>query len=321
MSSIRAPFRLRLTAAQTGVDPRTHYWFKAGKNDYRRLCDNTPWVRKHRISTFYDVCGRCHGMRQDDREHGFRAFSLTHRQTGVFAYDSEDTYVLDGSMMRAVPMETFVKFCARDKAGREKYFADKKRRRQQRKNRARLGGPHPYLHLKKHLDKYHWQTGNIDQLDINDPALALASHDMSKSRNQKKLATYRVLQEKYVAEWRTHQAGYFPVGSVVVWVGGYLPIEVDPEIGMQPGVPENALPWILKLWFLDEVLGPRTIQACIFLLGEARRIGRWNSTAQLGVWDVRNAEFKIMGLPDYIEDLVHGAADEYLALRKSYDLP
>ena len=35
LSSTQAPFRLRLTAAQTGIDPRTHYWFKVGPGDYR----------------------------------------------------------------------------------------------------------------------------------------------------------------------------------------------------------------------------------------------------------------------------------------------
>ena len=87
LSSIRAPFRLRLTAAQTGIDPRTHFWHKAGPDDYRRLCDNTQWTRRRWASIFYDVCWRCHGMRQDDRERGLRAFSLTYRQTGVFARD------------------------------------------------------------------------------------------------------------------------------------------------------------------------------------------------------------------------------------------
>ncbi len=262
-------------------------------------------------------------MRQDDREHDFRAFSLTYKQTGVFTRDSEDTSELDEGMMRPVPMETFGKFYALDKAGREKHFANRKRRRerQQQQDGGSSGGPPYYLHLEKHLDKHHWKTGDIDQLDRSDPALALASHDMSKDRNKNKLATYRVLQNEYVEKWRAHQASYFAVQSAEVWIGAGLRIKVDPVVGMQPRGSEIALPWVLKLWFLRYAPDPRTIQACLYLLGEGRRIGRWNGIAQLGVWDVRNAELESLGLPDNIEDLVHDAADEYLALRKQYDIP
>ena len=323
MSSSRTPFRVRLTAAQAGIDPRTHYWFKAGPDDYRRLCDNAPWTPGHRASVFDDVCGRCHGMRQDDQERGLRVFSLTHRQMGVFARNSEDTCELDEDMTRPLSMLTFGKFYALDKSDREKYFADreKRRRRQQQQGGGSSGGPPYYLHLEKHLDKHHWATRNIDQLDRSDPILALTSHDLSKPRNQTKLATYRVLQEAYVAEWRVHQARYFSVKSAEVWIGTDLCIQVDPEVGMQPGVSDIALPWVLKLWFLPDAPDPRTFEACLYLLGEGRRIGRWNGLAQLGVWDVRRAGLVSFAFPDNIGDLVHDAADEYLALRKYYGLP
>ena len=115
---------------------------------------------------FYDVCWRCHGMHQDDRERGLRAFSLTHWQTGVFACDSEDVRELDEGMTRPLSMQTFGKFCALDKAGRDKHFADmeQRRQRQQQQEGDSSGGPPYYLHLEKHLDEHHWKTGNIDQL-------------------------------------------------------------------------------------------------------------------------------------------------------------
>ena len=40
----RQKMRVRLTAAQGGYDPLTHYWYKAEKNDYRRVCDDEPWL-------------------------------------------------------------------------------------------------------------------------------------------------------------------------------------------------------------------------------------------------------------------------------------
>ena len=51
---------------------------------------------------------------------------------------------------------------------------------------------------------------------------------------------------------------------------------------MQPGVSENALPWVLKLWFNLTAPGPRMLEAYLYLLGEGRRIGRWDGLAQLG---------------------------------------
>lgn len=324
MSSSCASFRLRLTAAQTGIDPRTHYWYRANRGDYRRLCDDTPWTRQRLPATDYGVCWRCYGMHQDDREHGFRAFSLTHKQKGVFARDSEDTLELDEDMPQPTIMQTFVQFYALDTAGREQFVAKQERRRQQsQKQRAKgkSGGGDYYSPLMKHFNKYHWETDDISQLIHSDPELALASHDMTLSWNQTKLATYKMLQEKYVAMWLASEASYSPVESVEVVIGSNLKIKVDPEIGMQPMEPNNAVPWILKLWFLDDASNPRTIQACIYLLGEGRRVGRWDESAQLGLWDVRNAEFERMGSLDDMRHLMHDAANEYLALRKQYGLP
>lgn len=184
MSSSRAPFRLRLTAAQSGIDPRTHYWFKAVPGDYQRLCDNTPWTPQHLPTTDYDVCRRCYRMRKDDQRYGFRAFSLTHKQTGIFARGSEDTLELDEGMVRPITIQTFGKFYAMDTAGREKYIAELRRRRLKRQQQPdkQSGGPHPYSYLENHFRKYHWKTRDIGQLIHRDPELALASHDMSKKR-------------------------------------------------------------------------------------------------------------------------------------------
>ena len=44
LSSSSVSFRLRLTAAQNGLDPLTHYWFKAGGNDYLRLVANAGLI-------------------------------------------------------------------------------------------------------------------------------------------------------------------------------------------------------------------------------------------------------------------------------------
>ena len=261
-------------------------------------------------------------MRQDDRKYGLRVFSLTHQQTGVFARDSDDPR-LDEGMTRPVKMLTFGKFYALDKAGREKLFVDRAKRKP--------GGGLPYyFHLEKHFDKYHWKKDDIDELAHNDPALTLplpSPNDTDKDKEKKyqdKLEIYRIVQEQYVAGWRAHQASYFRVEPAKVWIGSGdgLPIQVDPEIGMKPGVSDRAVPWLLKLWFSGDAPDPRTVEACLYLLGEGRRLCGWDGLAQLGIWDFRHDKDPLsFGLGDNIRDLVDEAADEYQELRMRYTPP
>ncbi len=311
--------RMRLTVAQTGPDPRTHYWYRAGKRDYRRLCDDTQWTWHRRSATFYDVCGRCRRMHQDDREFGRRAFSLTYRQTGVFGLGPEESGEQDIDVMRPVPMLTFAKFYAKDAADRERHFAERGE-----------GGPSYYLQLEDHLRVRHWETNDIDQLACSDPSEALESHDMRTSRNQAKREHYWAVQESYAALWRSGNASYFRVDPVELCIGGGagLRIEVDPEVGLRPriwiptGAFDDDTPWILKLCFDKEMPGPSALTALLYLLAEGRYMSggrrRWDGLARLGVWDVRRSNIISVGLPDYIEDSIHEAADEYLALRERY---
>ena len=326
MSSTRAPLRLRLTAAQNGLDPRTHYWFRAGKRDYRRICDNAPLSQRRRVPIPQEqVCWRCHAMRLDDRQMGLRVFSLTNKPMGVFAHVPADIYEEEGGVMRRIDMLTFARFYAEDSAGRRLDMEERAERRRQRRQRQERHEPEPpgwqpyHKALLEHLRKKHWETNDIEQLASSDPALVL---DLTKPRDRTKLKGYRDRQQKYVQSWRAQQADYFPVRPANVSFGE-LTVHVDPEIGMRPGVPERALPMVLKLWCIQDAPQPRLLDASLYLLERARGLtfDDYPPLAQLGVWDVHHSEFNMFALPANIAELMHAAADEYLALRRYYGLP
>ena len=115
LSSSRAPFRLRLTAAQNGLDPLTHYWFKSGQNDYRRICDSGPWVKGLRYKfPLGRECLNCRALDHTDKMVGKRAFSLTRNLKGIFAPRQEDVLYLPGNglgvneAMRQVSIATLI---------------------------------------------------------------------------------------------------------------------------------------------------------------------------------------------------------------------
>ena len=95
LSSIRAPLRLRLTAAQTGPEPILHYWYKADRNDYRRLCDDEPWSSGLRYDPLPSKhCPHCWDLHSADRRFGQSAFSLTYIPKGIFTFSDGDELYL-----------------------------------------------------------------------------------------------------------------------------------------------------------------------------------------------------------------------------------
>ena len=291
LSIIRAPFRVRLTAVQTGVDPRTHYWFKAGQDDYRRLCDGTPWARRRpSADSSHGVCWRCRGMRYDDRERGLRAFSLTHRQTGVFAYDPMDTCDKEEETMRPVWLWTFAKFYASD--DREKFMRERARRRESAQNRPRpddkRGGGRPHGSLLSHMEKHHWWTNDHDIRQLEDNVLSM---DVTKQGNAVRQRTYQGYLDQYVTKWKKEQASYFGVHALVVDVGG-LRVRVDPEVGMRSGGDRGAFPRVLKLWLDAPEPTDKEIDAGLYLLMEWLSYSEQPRVAQVGVWDVPRAVIK-----------------------------
>ena len=321
LSRSRAPFRLLLTAAQNGLDSRIHFWFRAGKHDYRRLCDNAQWNRGPRAASLLRrVCGRCWALHLDDRQSGLRAFCLTYKQKGVFALEADELHqTLDGQdnvTMRPVPMMKFAEFCAMDSTCREQIMAkranDARRRRERRKPGDQSGGGNGYYGpLCKHLGVNHWDTYDIEQLAVSIPNV-----DLSKRGGEKRLTTYQTLQHSYVATWRAQQGSYFSVPPVNVSFGE-LSVRVDPEVGMRT----PTAGWVLKLWFDDTDLTESVLDVCYYLLSEAAIEAGWERLWRLGIWDVRSAQVReAMPPPRGMQEWVDNAADEYLDLWRRFNI-
>lgn len=298
MSSRRASFQLRLTAAQTGADPRTHYWFKADSNIYERLCDGDPWMPRRRVSRPSNkLCWRCKAIHADDRDQGLRAFRVTHRQKGIFAYESVDTCNEDEETMVHVRMKRFARFCVASAEDRVAMFVQS-------------DGRDYYASLRKHLREQHQATDDLNQLALSIDALNNYIPNLTPSKRD----TYRGLIQQYVEQWREQQASAFAVPTVRL-AFGELSVRVAPEIGMQYHPDAQVFPRVLHLWFEIDYPSLAMQDVFFYLLGEALRDTQWTPGWRLGIWDVRRQQF-IDRRPSSLdmEDRVHAAAAEYLRL-------
>ena len=303
LSSSSVSFRLRLTAAQNGLNPLTHYWFKAGGNDYRRLCDDGSWARGLRYKTPPGrECPSCRVMHLDDRRVGRRAFSLTYNLKGVFAPRLRDVkyvpdYGLGADAMKEVSVSTFARFCVSSPAQREGTV------------RAFAGLPgasrgfNPYVGLLALFRRTHWETGEIDNLVDAQPNL-----NPRAKKYESRQASFEKLKQAYIDLWRRRDASFFKVEPIGVSVGD-LTVRVDPEVGMRTVDGERAL----KLWFNDKEMTPRLSHVYHYLFGEASKDQGWPVERHLGIWDVPRLALPLPpSLPDNMEDIVVSAASDFM---------
>ena len=310
--------RLRLTAAQTGLDPRTHYWFKAGKSDYRRICDEAQWSHLQGPGkSIGKECRLCLAMRRTDREAGHRGFSLTYNRKGVFA-PGNPPYAIEKNMepkeIQHITMIKFAKFCAGSPNERANIITERAARKQQAHDRRTRCEPAPggdyYGGLLKAFRKNHWETNNIHQLDE-----AVFDIDCSKKGNATKLRTYQALKDNYVDTWKAENASsYFNVPRADVSFGE-LSIRVDAEVGMETREAERAF----KLWLhVDDVhpddAHPNILDVCSYLLWEAADYAEWPRPWRPGIWDVRRSKLWEAASPRTgIREWVHECADDFIA--------
>ena len=303
LSSSSASFRLRLTAAQNGLDPLTHYWFKAGGNDYRRLCDDGSWASGLRYKTPPGrECPSCRVMHLDDRRVGSRAFSLTYNLKGVFAPRLRDVkyvpdYGLGADAMKEVSVSTFARFCVSSPATRERTvlaFAGLS---------GDSGGFSPYGPFLALLKRAHWKTGEIDSLVDAQPNL----NPMAKQYESRK-TRFEELKQAYIELWRSRDASFFKVEPIGVSVGELI-VRVDPEVGMRTVDGERAL----KLWLNAKEMPQRLSHVYHYLFGEASTDTDWPVERHLGIWDVPRLALPLPPrLPDTIEDIVVSAASDFM---------
>ena len=308
MSSARAPFRRRLTAAQSGLDPLTHYWLKAGKNDYRRLCDDAPWTKGLRYErTPGNECQACRDVRYIDRQYGLGVFfSMTYKLRGVFAPSPGDVLYVpydglsfnpngDGAPVTQVSMSKFTDFYVAESEDREKIVED-----------FHDGGRgfNPYGPLTTLL-KRHLKSGDIE-------ALREANFNLSpeSSNYEARLATLERARQDCIAFWiRNQPASYFEVRPTGVHLDR-LTVNVSPEIGMKTEGGERAL----RLWHREERLRPELSAVYHYLLARAVENMLWGGVAA-GIWDVRRRVILVPPiLPDDMASRVSDAALDFMRI-------
>ena len=239
-------------------------------------------------------------MHQDDRQRGLRAFSLTHRQQGVFARDTVGTCEYEEETMQHVSLKRFARFYAATHAERVAMMAT-------------TGGYDYYASLRKHIRVHHWQTDDIDLLAGSLEALNTVPHLSATQRH-----TYGELIRQYVAKWRTEDAGYFSVPFARVPFGE-LSVRVDPEVGIRYRVDQGAFPRVVKLWFNETPSSDNMQAAFYYLLGEALRDRGWEPVWRPGIWDVRRQQFlDLEPSPQDMEDWMQAAAVEYMELYRRF---
>ena len=244
-SAIAPPFRRRLIAAQSGRDPLTHYWLKAGKNDYRRVCDDAPWVTGLRYERPPGIeCSTCRALRDYDRLFGWAAFSLTYARRGIFApspgdmlYIPDDglsSHDLDGTAaMMCISMTTFAQFYVASPKGREGIVG-------------RLGKGRNYYGPLTALLRRHFESGDIEALRHARPNLNPKDPDYTSRMKDLESA-----KQDCIELWTSRQASYFKVRPAGVSLGE-LTVRVNPEIGMITADGDR----VLKLWYSPDPIDP-----------------------------------------------------------------
>ena len=274
MSSVQVPFRLRLTAAQDGLDPFTHYWYKVGHRSYHRVCDHAPWVGGAQYESPPHVdCSHCSSMHHDDRRYGRRMFKLTRVPKGYLAprpcdvlYTPNDRFSIgDNGAMQPVRMEQFIEFvfATTDKRGTAivcDYIDDKSG-----------GGRNPYGRLLKAMRCSGQRAANLKR----------ARPQPSKGWRAY-VDDYTVILDRVIAFCERENAEIYDLPCTQVTVGG-LPVYVEPEVRMAGDFGQ----WAVKLCLARSPLPPEHADVTYILLQDAQLIDPcWPYFPRF--WDVRS---------------------------------
>ena len=283
----------------------THYWFKAGKDDCRRLCDDAPWARGLRYERPPGIeCLSCRAMRHDDQLRGRQVFFLTYALQGIFAPSPGDVVYLpdDGlsshdlnggdALMRQASMPIFARFYVAGSKGRVGIV-----RRFKDGEGFNYYGPLTVL-LRRHLE-----SGDIEGLRSARPNLSPEDPRASDCESAKL---------DCIDLWTSRRANYFQVPPVGVPLGG-LTVNVAPEVGMRTADGER----VLKLWYSPDPMEPNLAEVYHYLLAEAGKNLVWAGW-EPSIWDVRRQAIPIPPtLPDDIDHTVAAAAADFIRLLDS----
>ena len=269
MSSRRAALGLRLTAPQNGLDPLTHYWFKVGRNEYRRICDSVAW----RKGTRYKFppgreCKDCRELKYADQRVGNRVFSLTYRLKGVFTPNLQDQLYIPNNLleldktMKQVSIATFTRFCTGSPTSQERTV----------ENVLNGGGfGPPYQAFYGMLNRTHWATNDLNSLRDAEPNLSPCGRRYKQTR-----IAILELKKNYIAYWERQRGEVCDVPknfhATISTVRGDLAIKIDLDCGMRTNAGEQAL----KLWLSAKPMRDDYSVVFHYLLEKARQVSRVN---------------------------------------------
>ena len=336
MSNTTAPFRLRLTAAQSGVDPRQHYWYEAGTGDIRRICDDRPWVYGLRFELPPAAyCRDCGQLRRMDHWDGPGVFDITHERTGPFAPDRRDALVIpynelnrivtsgDSEMeMEAASMIPLSEFCiTQDQTRRREIVRRHVNRDRQRCNRRKGAqtksngsSPKDVLRSKfqqaiRNQDAIGFATGSrkyLDGLKRIEPEwedlrgwMLEAFHDVEAA---KKASTVTV-----------------PIKVLIGDAARTLKVSVDPEVWIETRQGNR----VLKLHIEKDPMPQDQAAVCHYLMRRGNKNFRWDDVeyglwgdAHHGIWDIRQQRMVLApyDIPDDVQDNANKGAQQYLAI-------
>ena len=317
MSSAPAPFRLRLTAAQDGLDPYTHYWYRVGHRSYRRVCDDAPWVGGAQYESPPNVdCTDCSIMHHHDRRYGRKMFKLTRVPKGHLStrpddvlYNEEDQFSIKvvGAMM-PVPMWQFTEYYLGDDDVRKQIVLEYLGHSKAKAG----GGPDAFKPLR---EAFMQLNGTVEALRSRPP------RPLPWCRDQY-AATYAAIIETMVTYCDRYQVKPYGALSTQVTIGG-ASIWVKADFRMESTAIGNGA---VKLWLRDEPMPDIQENVVISLLDAARRTAAFWDERYPYIWPIRKEEAPRMRIPsDDVREGVNRAGADFMErchrLRKQYHLP
>lgn len=286
-SHIRIPLWSGLCTGQGDI--RTHYWYQAQEDQWRRVCDDELWsgtVQAPNPTRPFIPCRNCQGLYTQDLAFGPRVFEFSASppmNADILPSDNVvyspllggDTRIKRGSIpmeQPAIGMATFARFYDATSAEKVSIIRDTRMFVADRESYVLRDY---YAGLRNTLRQTHWATGDLSTFE---DAL---SDLLAQQRILPKKEHYEKLGQAYIKYWQRQNAIYFEVEDTTIEIAG-LPILITPEFGMRHHGDNLAV----KLW-LGAPQPKRTFrQAIQYLMDEAQRRG-WRTDLQPVLFDVR----------------------------------
>ena len=268
-----------------GPDPRAHLWFHGPDRTLKRICDGAGWRENPENESplgSEPMCGACTDMFTQDRLHGREALGVrssrrivTRRAYGYGGYPSYNGGTPRSKPMPTIPMHTFAKFCAARKSAQLKKIVHDCW--EQDRNPQYIFWRDYYGPLRRAIEKYHLQTGDLAAFDSVIPRLP----EHYKLADRK--AAIQMVGRAYSDYCRKQDFEPFRVQRAEVELAD-VSVRVNPELGIRTDVADE---YVVKMWFNAPEISRQVREIFSFLMHRAQDLGTWSPAFLLAVWDVR----------------------------------